>query len=221
MLQFLDWAQLPIKYEEWNDRIHAQYDLFESCILLPGVHDLLSTLSTQTSPIIHLAIGSSATSKTFHKKSAHLPIIASCIPQQRIVLGDDAAMSDARKKPMPDVFLLALERINAGLESGEREVQPEECLVFEDSTAGVEAGRRAGMRVCWVPHKGLREVYRGMERLVLQGKSEEADLKLEEEVKNGQDEGQNRMRSEDGWAEILPSLEDFDYNDYGIQLKRS
>ncbi len=40
---------------------------------------------------------------------------------------------------MPDVFLLALERINEGLEEGER-VRGEECLIFEDSVAGVEGG---------------------------------------------------------------------------------
>lgn len=50
-------------------------------------------------------------------------------------------MSEARKKPAPDVFLLALERINEVLaRKGERGVRRDECLVFEDSVAGVEAG---------------------------------------------------------------------------------
>lgn len=43
-----------------------------------------------------------------------------------------------RAKPSPDVFLLAAERM--GLE-------PEECFVFEDAFAGVEAARAAGMKV--------------------------------------------------------------------------
>ncbi|MBE3049202.1 HAD-IA family hydrolase, partial [Candidatus Bathyarchaeota archaeon] len=33
------------------------------------------------------------------------------------------------------------------LAPGEKAVTPAECLVFEDSVTGVEAGRRAGMRV--------------------------------------------------------------------------
>ena len=39
-------------------------------------------------------------------------------------------------KPMPDIYLLAATRLD---------VDPERCLVVEDSTAGVQAGRMAGM----------------------------------------------------------------------------
>lgn len=39
-------------------------------------------------------------------------------------------------KPMPDIFLLAATRLD---------IDPERCLVIEDSTAGVQAGRMAGM----------------------------------------------------------------------------
>lgn len=120
---------------------------------------------------------------------------------------------------MPDVFLLALGRINDGLGlRGEREVRPEECLVFEDSVAGVEAGRRAGMRVCWVPHVGLRGVWRGREGKVLGGMS--GDMEEEEEdVDVEQKQACSGLWSGDGWAEMLMSLEDFDYEHYGIRLK--
>lgn len=123
---------------------------------------------------------------------------------------------------MPDVFLLALERINEGLEEGER-VRGEECLIFEDSVAGVEAGRRAGMRVCWVPHRGLRGVWRGREEEVLGGRGAEGgvDVRVDEEGCEQQAGERSQMWSEDGWAEMLMSLEDFDYGCYGIQLKHS
>ena len=45
-------------------------------------------------------------------------------------------------KPAPDVFLLAAERLG---------VKPEECLVLEDSKAGVIAGSAAGSKVIMVP----------------------------------------------------------------------
>lgn len=45
-------------------------------------------------------------------------------------------------KPAPDVFLLAAERLG---------VKPEECLVLEDSKAGVLAGSSAGAKVIMVP----------------------------------------------------------------------
>ena len=45
-------------------------------------------------------------------------------------------------KPAPDVFLLAAERLG---------VEPENCLVLEDSKAGVIAGSSAGAKVIMVP----------------------------------------------------------------------
>ena len=44
----------------------------------------------------------------------------------------------AHAKPAPDGFLEAARRLG---------VEPKKCLVFEDSEQGMEAGRRAGMRV--------------------------------------------------------------------------
>lgn len=49
-----------------------------------------------------------------------------------------SASQVARGKPEPDVFLLAAERSGAS---------PRDCLVVEDSVAGVVAAGRAGMRV--------------------------------------------------------------------------
>ena len=45
-------------------------------------------------------------------------------------------------KPAPDVFLLAAKRLG---------VKPEECLVLEDSKAGVMAGSSAGAKVIMIP----------------------------------------------------------------------
>lgn len=45
-------------------------------------------------------------------------------------------------KPAPDIFLLAAERLG---------VKPENCLVLEDSKAGVLAGSSAGAKVIMVP----------------------------------------------------------------------
>ena len=42
-------------------------------------------------------------------------------------------------KPAPDIYLLAAKNLG---------VQPENCLVFEDITMGIMAGKNAGMKVC-------------------------------------------------------------------------
>lgn len=48
----------------------------------------------------------------------------------------------AAGKPAPDIFLLTAKRLG---------VTPEQCVVFEDSHAGVTAGRAAGMTVIAIP----------------------------------------------------------------------
>ena len=50
----------------------------------------------------------------------------------------------ARGKPYPDPFLEAARRLN---------VLPTECLVFEDSPAGIEAAEAAGMQSVLVPSR--------------------------------------------------------------------
>src|SRR5579875_1850322 len=47
----------------------------------------------------------------------------------------------SRPKPFPDIYLKAAERLGA---------EPRDCIVFEDSPTGVEAGLAAGMRVVGV-----------------------------------------------------------------------
>jgi mannitol-1-/sugar-/sorbitol-6-/2-deoxyglucose-6-phosphatase len=55
-----------------------------------------------------------------------------------IVTGDHVA----HPKPRPDIFLEAARRLD---------VRPEDCVVLEDSMAGVRAAKAAGMRVIAVP----------------------------------------------------------------------
>jgi beta-phosphoglucomutase len=50
-------------------------------------------------------------------------------------------MQVERPKPFPDIYLEAARRLG---------VEPKNCIVFEDSPTGVEAGRAAGMRVVGV-----------------------------------------------------------------------
>lgn len=46
-----------------------------------------------------------------------------------------------KSKPDPEVYLTAAKRLN---------VNPKNCLVFEDVVAGITAGKNAGMKVCAV-----------------------------------------------------------------------
>ncbi|KAL4901416.1 hypothetical protein BDW74DRAFT_83383 [Aspergillus multicolor] len=229
---FSEWAQLPISHEEYVARISKlQAELFPTTKPLPGVEKLLTTLAaTQgTSHPVHIALATSSHARNYHLKTGHLTDLFSVFPEAQRVLGDDPRIGKGRGKPLPDIYLLALETINAGLrEKGEKEITPEECLVFEDAVPGVEAGRRAGMRVVWVPHPGLLEAYKGREEEVLAGltgehKEEEksvaereADAMAEERL-HAKSSGQPGSIG-DGFAEILGSLVDFPYERYGIKV---
>ena len=52
-------------------------------------------------------------------------------------------------KPDPAIYLMTWERLNADPGSG-RTITPAECLVIEDSVAGIRSARAAGMRVLGV-----------------------------------------------------------------------
>jgi beta-phosphoglucomutase len=58
-----------------------------------------------------------------------------------IVSGEDVH----KGKPDPEVYLLAAERLG---------VVPDHCIVVEDSVAGIEGARAAGMRSIGVSHNG-------------------------------------------------------------------
>jgi beta-phosphoglucomutase len=61
-----------------------------------------------------------------------------------IVSGDDQVPS----KPEPDGYLLAVDRLNQ--QFPDLQLNPWECLVIEDTFAGIEAAKRAGMPVVGV-----------------------------------------------------------------------
>jgi pseudouridine-5'-monophosphatase len=112
---------------------------------LPGAVRLTQHLHHHQIP---QAVATSSGSRTFRLKTTHHQewfALFDCM-----VLGDDPAVK--RGKPAPDIFLLAAQRLGAS---------PEECLVFEDALAGMEAALAAGMSVVVVPHSGIdKQLYR-------------------------------------------------------------
>ena len=124
----------------------VQKEQFPLCAPLPGVEKLLDDLKSteKTDRRVHIALATSSRTSSYDLKVGRWKELMSVF-EGRKVLGDDKRIG--RGKPSPDIYLLALTLINESLAAGEREVKPEECLVFEDGLPGVEAGRRAGLRV--------------------------------------------------------------------------
>ena len=96
-----------------------------------GVKEVISFLHSKN---IKICVASS----TPRKDVVARLVAVDLLEQFEFILGGDDVQSP---KPSPDLFLKAAELLN---------VQPEECLVVEDSNAGVEAAVKAGMRVCLV-----------------------------------------------------------------------
>ncbi|MFN4223935.1 MAG: beta-phosphoglucomutase [Fervidobacterium nodosum] len=97
--------------------------------ILPGVKEFLNLLRDNG---IKIAIGSASKNT--------LTIL------ERIGLKDffDVVIDGtkiSKAKPDPEVFLKAAQELN---------IPPEECCVFEDAIAGIEAAKRAGMKVIGV-----------------------------------------------------------------------
>ncbi|KAG0652455.1 putative hydrolase [Hyphodiscus hymeniophilus] len=204
----LTWANLTdvVTPAEYTNQLHALQELeFPHAKALPGVEKLLRDLRRAKSGDggdLHIALATSSDTHRFEIKTRHLEDLFMNFAQERRVLGDDVKIPKGRGKPWPEIYLLALKSINDGLEHGEEVIKPEECLVFEDAVPGVVAGRRAGMRVIWVPHPELSIEYHGREAEVLAGLGERC---VDEPGRIG-----------DGYGEQLTSLANFPYSRYGI-----
>jgi pseudouridine-5'-monophosphatase len=143
-LQAADWlvAELgmPISGEEFlSEREPVINALFQSALPMPGAPELTQQLTALGIP--H-AVASSSSRRTFEiKTAAHAGWFAGF---DTVVLGDDPEVHEG--KPAPDIFLVAAQRMRA---------RPEQCLVVEDSPAGIAAGRAAGMAVLAVPDPNM------------------------------------------------------------------
>ncbi|KAH9858492.1 HAD-like protein [Lenzites betulinus] len=128
---------------------------------LPGALRLVQHLHRHGVP---LALATSSLRRNFERKSSHLGALFDCFAG-RVVCADDGLVRAGRGKPHPDIFLVAAARfllrgVGEG-EAGEGQVSEGEAaerakgLVFEDSIPGVQAAKRAGMSVVWVPDAEL------------------------------------------------------------------
>ena len=104
----------------------------ESPILKPGVTELLAFLQRKD---IRL---SAASSTNLKGTQAHLAESGILDPFEVVVGGDMVT----KGKPNPDIFLKAAELLH---------LAPQECIVVEDSPAGIRAAHAAGMKAVLVP----------------------------------------------------------------------
>lgn len=114
---------------EMKDRVHEIYHslIRDKLRPFPGALDVLETLSHRSGKVV-LASSSDHVKIRASLRAAGIPAGAFDL----ILSGEDVP----RKKPSPDIYLTAAERIDA---------PPSECIVIEDAVNGVIAAKAAGM----------------------------------------------------------------------------
>lgn len=127
----LGWGGVTLTEDEFMEQMAMKNDNYLSYIsgmtksdILPGVSEIIDFLKENEIPI---ALGSA--SKNARNILEKVGLYQSF---DAIVDGNDVS----KAKPNPEVFLIAADQLN---------VAPENCVVFEDSVAGIQAANLAKM----------------------------------------------------------------------------
>lgn len=138
----IDTTKIPITVEEFMILEREVYrEEMKQLNLMPGVERLIKHLTNNDIP---MAIATGSTIESFAMKTAKFPEFfrVGNYFSHIVLTRDDAEVK--HPKPHPDAFLVAAKRFSPP-------VQPESCLVFEDSAIGVDAAIAAGMQCVMVP----------------------------------------------------------------------
>ena len=109
---------------------------------IPGIRPLLDELDCAGIPA---AIVTNATSEVARYTAGLAPDNLF-----RVIIGDEEVAQGVKAKPDPDAYLEAARRLG---------VNPEDCVVLEDSPSGAAAGVAAGITTVVVP--GVQQVPEG------------------------------------------------------------
>lgn len=112
--------------------------LFHRSPAMPGAETFVRTLSARGIP---MAVATSTERPLYEIKVSRHDWFSLF---RAVICGDDPSVR--ARKPAPDIFLAAARALGGA---------PEQCVVIEDSPAGVEAALAAGMRVIAMPHPAI------------------------------------------------------------------
>ena len=129
--KILSWSNTSISQNKFEKLMHEKNSEYLTHIdkmsvndVLAGVKDFLQELNNMSVPI---ALGSASKNATTILEKVQLI-------QMFDVIVDGNSVSKA--KPDPEVFLTCAKKLN---------VEPQNCIVFEDAIAGIKAANSAGM----------------------------------------------------------------------------
>lgn len=128
----------------WNDMSYTFYS--EKVTLKPGARELLVQAKEKN---YRIGLGTSNSGKLTRAALSHLEILNLF---DAIVTADEVTVG----KPAPDIYLAVAALLG---------VKPAECTVFEDVPKGIQAAKKAGMRVIAVRDAQSDDVWEEKERL--------------------------------------------------------
>jgi beta-phosphoglucomutase len=131
--------ELAQKKNNWYVEYISKMDKSE---LLPGVEKFIKILKSKG---IKIAIASASKNTKLILERLNFEDVFDAVI-------DGTMISNA--KPNPEIFLTASNYLS---------LKPEECVVFEDAVAGIQAAKRAGMKVIGV---GEEEVLKGADKVI-------------------------------------------------------
>jgi len=129
----------PVRLQRILERkaiLFREYERTQKPRLFRGVVEFVK----QAAARYRLAVASGGRREQIHYALSETPIERDLTV---IVSAEDVAIG----KPDPGIYRLAVARINAAAPPPSPHIRPEECLVIEDSLAGIQAARWAGMKV--------------------------------------------------------------------------
>jgi pseudouridine 5'-phosphatase len=153
LLSFFPDIQLTIQ-DYLVERDRQQDLLWPKVQPLPGVIKLVNHLHKHKIPI---AVATGSRRRNLILKTTHLRDEFFGCFGERILCADDGKIGPGKGKPHPDIFVACAKDV-LGRPVGETEQDVEACsetareerakgLVFEDAIPGMQAGKRAGMKV--------------------------------------------------------------------------
>jgi len=143
-------CNLPLTPDEFVAELDTMLKpILPTAQLKPGAERLIQHLAEHNVPVCIATSSRRRTGKM--KMSGHSDLFN--LFSHKVFGSDDPEVE--KGKPNPDIFLVAAKRF-------EVPPSPQHCLVFEDSTSGVQGALEAGMQVVMVPehniHPGATEV---------------------------------------------------------------
>jgi len=148
---FYSWGGKPtyVIIEQLNEKFGTALDPVPSAELKESYFEALIPEVLPIEPVVALVKQFHGTARTAVASGGHREIVIKTLEALKLMpyFETIVGMEDVeRGKPAPDPFLEAARRLG---------VNPEDCLVFEDSPTGIEAARAAGMQYVFVPSAGV------------------------------------------------------------------